>query len=120
MRIGNGWLPASREMAGLLGLSGGYPLFLIRYRIKSIRFLIGASMIKLNVPYHQKDEAKALGARWVHGVWVVPNGKSWRKFAGWLTAGQVEQLENEAAFKKSKQAMRKTNGAALLGLLSGR
>lgn len=39
----------------------------------------------LNVPYAQKDEAKALGARWdpANKKWYVPAGKDIAPFAQW-------------------------------------
>ena len=39
----------------------------------------------LNVPYAQKDAAKALGARWdpANKKWYVPAGKDLTPFAGW-------------------------------------
>ena len=52
-------------------------------------------MYFLNVPYHQKDEAKALGAKW------NPNAKKWYflnfddagKFEKWLTNELRNKLE---------------------------
>ncbi len=43
-------------------------------------------MIVLNVPYAEKDEAKALGARWnpKKKSWYVPDGQSAEAFARWL------------------------------------
>lgn len=40
----------------------------------------------LNVPYHEKDEAKRLGARWnpAERRWYVPEGKDLAPFAKWL------------------------------------
>ena len=45
-------------------------------------------MLFLNVPYAEKDEAKALGARWnpTKRRWYVPDGVSTVAFAKW--AGQ--------------------------------
>lgn len=39
----------------------------------------------LNVPYAQKDEAKALGARWdpAQKKWYVPAGKDFSLFTKW-------------------------------------
>jgi hypothetical protein len=41
----------------------------------------------LNVPYAQKDAAKALGARWdpANKKWYVPAGKDLALFAQWQT-----------------------------------
>lgn len=43
----------------------------------------------LDVPFKEKDEAKALGARWDAGAkkWYVPEGKDLAAFAAWLPAG---------------------------------
>jgi len=42
-------------------------------------------MIFLNVPYAEKDEARALGARWnpVRKRWYVPDGADAAPFAKW-------------------------------------
>ncbi|MDB5793147.1 MAG: hypothetical protein JWQ80_3171 [Massilia sp.] len=46
-------------------------------------------MILLKVPYAEKDEAKALGARWnpTRKCWYVPDGKDSAPFAQWIVAG---------------------------------
>ncbi|KQQ97357.1 DUF5710 domain-containing protein [Massilia sp. Leaf139] len=46
-------------------------------------------MILLKVPYAEKDEAKALGARWnpTRKCWYVPDGKDAEPFARWIAAG---------------------------------
>jgi hypothetical protein len=43
-------------------------------------------MIFLNVPYAEKDEARALGARWNPGRkrWYVPSGVAVEAFEKWL------------------------------------
>lgn len=43
-------------------------------------------MIFLKVPYAEKDEAKALGARWnpARKCWYVPEGKDAGPFARWV------------------------------------
>ena len=43
----------------------------------------------LKVPYAEKDEAKALGARWnpTRKSWYVPDGVALEPFARWLAAG---------------------------------
>lgn len=45
-------------------------------------------MIVLKVPYAEKDEAKALGARWnpTRKCWYVPDGKDSGPFAQWIDA----------------------------------
>jgi len=46
-------------------------------------------MILLKVPYAEKDEAKALGARWnpTRKCWYVPDGKPTEAFARWVVEG---------------------------------
>jgi len=46
-------------------------------------------MILLKVPYAEKDEAKALGARWnpTRKCWYVPEGKDAEPFARWVAEG---------------------------------
>ena len=46
-------------------------------------------MIFLKVPYAEKDEAKALGARWnpTKKCWYVPEGKPSEPFERWVDAG---------------------------------
>lgn len=45
-------------------------------------------MIVLKVPYAEKDEAKALGARWnpTRKCWYVPDGKPSEPFERWIDA----------------------------------
>ncbi|MGX4642550.1 DUF5710 domain-containing protein [Massilia sp. SYSU DXS3249] len=45
-------------------------------------------MIFLKVPYAEKDEAKALGARWnpTRKCWYVPDGKPSEPFERWIDA----------------------------------
>ena len=46
----------------------------------------------LQVPFRDKDSAKALGARWdpAQRQWYVPAGRELAPFAAWLPAGLVE------------------------------
>jgi hypothetical protein len=46
-------------------------------------------MLFLNVPYAEKDEAKALGARWnpTKRRWYVPDGVATEAFAKWAGQG---------------------------------
>lgn len=48
-------------------------------------------MIILKVPYAEKDEAKALGAKWngARKAWYVPDGQAATAFAKWITPGQA-------------------------------
>ena len=43
-------------------------------------------MLILNVPYEEKDEAKALGAKWNPGIkkWYVQNREDYSKFYKWI------------------------------------
>ena len=43
-------------------------------------------MLILNVPYHEKDEAKSLGARWNPKIkkWYVQNKNDYYKFVRWI------------------------------------
>ena len=46
----------------------------------------------LQVPFRDKDSAKALGARWdpAQRQWYVPAGRELAPFAAWLPAGLVD------------------------------
>jgi hypothetical protein len=52
--------------------------------------------VYLNVPYAQKDAAKAVGARWDPGMkkWYVPPGKSLEPFADWRVELDEELMLN--------------------------
>jgi|SRR5947209_7401193 len=43
-------------------------------------------VVFLDVPYHEKDEAKRLGARWDPEVrkWYIPEGRQHEPFSRWL------------------------------------
>lgn len=62
-------------------------------------------MIVLKVPYAEKDEAKALGARWnpTRKCWYVPDGKDSEPFARWIAAGGAEKLDGLAAKASSSR-----------------
>ncbi|MEI6145674.1 MAG: DUF5710 domain-containing protein [Methylococcales bacterium] len=47
-----------------------------------------ATKIHLNVPFAQKDEAKALGARWDAALkkWYITNDKDLNLFSKWSTS----------------------------------
>ena len=61
----------------------------------------GGHMKFLKVPYAEKDEAKALGARWNQDrkAWYVPDGVVETPFARWITAGQEMPPVKEKAAK---------------------
>ncbi len=48
-------------------------------------------MIILKVPYAEKDQAKALGARWnkERKVWYVPDGAAATPFERWIAPGNA-------------------------------
>ena len=48
-------------------------------------------MIILKVPYAEKDEAKALGARWnkERKIWYVPDGADGAPFKRWIAPGNA-------------------------------
>jgi hypothetical protein len=50
------------------------------------------SMVLLNVPYAEKDDAKALGARWnpTRRRWYVPDGVAAEAFAKWIDGAAGE------------------------------
>lgn len=56
-------------------------------------------MILLKVPYAEKDEAKALGARWnpTRKCWYVPDGKDTAPFARWIAEGAASAGTDGAA-----------------------
>ena len=58
-------------------------------------------MTFLNVPYAEKDEARALGARWNPGRkrWYVPDGVALEPFQKWLKEGAPAGRADSAAAK---------------------
>jgi hypothetical protein len=62
----------------------------------------------LNVPYAQKDAAKALGARWdpAQKKWYVPGNKDISLFAQWLSqdAAPKSTLASDAGSASSKRS----------------
>jgi hypothetical protein len=52
----------------------------------------------LKVPYAEKDQAKALGARWdaQRKVWYVPDGSDAAPFQQWLAPGDGAAREGKA------------------------
>lgn len=61
-------------------------------------------MLILNVPFAEKDQAKALGARWNATIkkWCVPDGTPSTAFASWLTEGAAPGAAVKAAAKPGK------------------
>ncbi|WP_333878665.1 DUF5710 domain-containing protein [Methylobacter sp.] len=69
------------------------------------------SKIYLNVPFAQKDEAKALGARWdaVQKKWFVPPEKDITLFAKWQTeSGAVEPPRAKTSSSNNSSPPKKT------------
>lgn len=65
----------------------------------------------LNVPFAQKDEAKALGARWdaIQKKWHVPADKDMTLFAKWQTeSGAVKSAGSKASASKIGSSSKKT------------
>ena len=64
-------------------------------------------MIILKVPYAEKDQAKALGARWNNErkVWYVPDGAVVAPFKQWMGPGQsTAHVEGPAGKAPAKAA----------------
>lgn len=59
----------------------------------------------LNVPFHEKDEAKKLGARWDNAkkVWYVPDGIDVDPFQKWLPAELYPNIHAAAYFIAESQ-----------------
>ena len=65
----------------------------------------------LNVPFTQKDEAKAIGARWdaVEKKWFVPSDKDSTLFVRWKTdSGAVGSPRPKASSSKIDSSSKKT------------
>jgi exodeoxyribonuclease VII large subunit len=84
----------------------------------------------LDVPFKEKDEAKALGARWDGAAkkWYVPEGKDLAAFAAWLPAGSktsapvVKPISNDLVpdgFGESTELASTKQGISLSQLLAG-
>lgn len=69
----------------------------------------------LNVPYAQKDAAKALGAKWdpAHKKWYVPAGKDVALFDKWQSESPT--LASPPAAKPKARAAAKTNSVGANG-----
>lgn len=59
----------------------------------------------LNVPYAEKDAAKALGARWdaANKKWYVPANKDITLFGKWQTDAVVSVAPSNSALKPAAQ-----------------
>lgn len=58
----------------------------------------------LNVPFAQKDAAKALGARWdaANKKWFVPAGKDIAAFAQWMMDAELALASSKTIVSKAK------------------
>ena len=75
---------------------------------------MAGSKTYLNVPYAQKDAAKALGARWdpANKKWYVPAGKDMAPFAQWhMDEETVANFSTVNGQAKSKPASTSNNNA---------
>lgn len=68
----------------------------------------------LNVPFAQKDAAKALGARWdaANKKWYVPADKDVSLFAQWQTDATVQALSS-ASSKSTTPASSSNNSSSV-------
>jgi Domain of unknown function (DUF5710) len=71
--------------------------------------MIATTNINLKVPFNEKDQAKALGARWnaEAKLWYVPQGVEAAPFEKWMTsaANAAPNISpNQAAAKPAAQA----------------
>jgi|GEM_PF-379325 len=69
--------------------------------------------ISLKVPFSEKDEAKALGARWnaEQKLWYVPQGLEAAPFAKWFSAAAIPTAANTATNSPSKNTSANTSAA---------
>ena len=71
----------------------------------------------LKVPYAEKDEAKALGARWnpTRKSWYVPDGVAVEPFARWL-AGGAGAVADAAPSSRDARAAKPVTGSRYVEL----
>ena len=80
-------------------------------RLATLDYKMTDSKTYLNVPFAQKDEAKALGARWdaVEKKWFVPSGKDIVLFARWqVGAAAMVPPGSKAAPAKTGSSFKST------------
>ena len=77
-------------------------------------------MYKLTVTFGEKDEVKALGAKWNRELkhWQIPRIESWRKFKKWLTENQIHAIESYQKAQKAKKVVKLQNSAKLAEMLN--
>lgn len=75
----------------------------------------------LNVPYAEKDAAKALGARWNAGLrkWYVPAGIELAPFAAWLPVERAVAVSAETSGSYQLAQVPSDKGLTLSQLLGG-
>ena len=76
-------------------------------------------MITLKVPYAEKDQAKALGARWnkERKVWYVPDGAAATPFERWIAPGQgADAVASPKPARVDSVAGKTSTGAHYLAL----
>ena len=74
------------------------------------------SKVYLNVPFAQKDQAKALGARWdgVQKKWYAPADKDIALFANWPNEqGAVTHLKTTTSSSKISSSAKKASVAGV-------
>ena len=78
------------------------------------------SKIYLNVPFAQKDAAKALGARWdaANKKWYVPADKDITLFAQWQTQSGTIESPATAAVKPGAGAASSKNNNVGTGVIT--
>ena len=75
----------------------------------------------LNVPYAQKDAAKALGARWdpANKKWYVPNGKDLALFAQWSVDNETTDVSSPTKpATRARIAVASTNSHSSTGVIT--
>ena len=80
-------------------------------------------MIVLKVPYAEKDEAKALGARWnkERKIWYVPDGADAALFKRWLAPGNApEHVPGKASAQAAGQTPAPTSGTGRVDSYTGK
>ena len=70
----------------------------------------------LNVPFAQKDAAKALGARWDPAVkkWYVPADKALEAFAQWSVVSEVGAAPTAVAKPQAASVRGQDHGAGVI------
>jgi Domain of unknown function (DUF5710) len=78
------------------------------------------SKIYLNVPYAQKDTAKALGARWdaVVKKWFVPADKNSPLFAQWHVEVSTEPKKSISKPKSASLVIKDTSSVKSAGAMT--